>query len=82
MAGTATVGDRVVDCAAVTMPVLSVSAAKGSDRAAGRRRCDPVDRSHAEVMRLAGGHVGIVAGRTARRCGSEPSSFLAERNVE
>jgi poly(3-hydroxyalkanoate) synthetase len=65
MAGTATVGDRPIDCAAITMPVLSVSAAK--DLIAPADGVDAI-RSlipQADVMRLPGGHVGIVAGRTA-----------------
>ncbi|HVG72052.1 MAG TPA: alpha/beta fold hydrolase [Vicinamibacterales bacterium] len=80
MAGTATVGARSIDCAAVTMPVLSVSAAK--DLIAPADGVDAI-RSlvpHAEVMRLPGGHVGIVAGRTALALWQRTVEFLM-RNV-
>ena len=80
MAGTATVGGRSIDCAAVTMPVLSVSAAK--DLIAPADGVDAI-RSlvpHAEVMRLPGGHVGIVAGRTALALWQRTVEFLM-RNV-
>ena len=63
--GKVTVGDATVDCANVAMPVLSVSAEK--DTIAPAAGVDAV-RSivpHAEILRLPGGHVGIVAGRSA-----------------
>ncbi|HET9195976.1 MAG TPA: alpha/beta fold hydrolase [Vicinamibacterales bacterium] len=81
MAGTATVGSRSIDCAEVTMPVLSVSAAK--DLIAPADGVDAI-RSlvpHAEVMRLPGGHVGIVAGRTALALWQRTVEFLM-RNVK
>lgn len=76
MAGTATVGDQVVDMAAVTMPVLSVSAAK--DAIAPPEAVDAIQSvvRHAQVMRLAGGHVGIVAGRTASSLWQKTAEFL------
>ena len=77
MAGTATVGDRVVDCAAVTMPVLSVSAEK--DLIAPPEGVDAISKivPHAQVMRLPGGHVGIVAGRSAAALWQRTVDFLA-----
>jgi polyhydroxyalkanoate synthase len=76
VAGTATVGDKTVDCRAVNMPVLSVSAAR--DLIAPADGVDAI-RSlvpHAEVMRLPGGHVGIVAGRTALALWQRTVDFL------
>jgi polyhydroxyalkanoate synthase len=77
MAGTATVGDRVVDLADVTMPVMAVSAEK--DTIAPPEGVDAI-RSvvpHAEVIRLPGGHVGIVAGRSAVTLWQRAVTFLA-----
>ncbi len=76
MARTATIGDRLIDCSTITMPVLSVSAAK--DLIAPPDGVDAI-RSlvpHAEVMRLPGGHVGIVAGRTALSLWQRTVEFL------
>ena len=76
IAGTATVGDQRIDGRAITMPVLSVSAAR--DLIAPADGVDAI-RSlvpHAEVMRLPGGHVGIVAGRTARDLWQRTVEFL------
>jgi polyhydroxyalkanoate synthase len=77
MAGTAVVNDRRIDCGAVTMPVLSVSAEK--DLIAPPAGVDAIAKivPHAEVMRLSGGHVGIVAGRTARVLWQRTVDFLA-----
>ena len=77
MAGTATVGGRMVDCAAITMPVLSISAAK--DLIAPAEAVDTVRRivPHAEVVRLPGGHVGIVAGRAATQMWQRAADFLS-----
>jgi polyhydroxyalkanoate synthase len=77
LAGTATVGDQRIDARAITMPVLSVSAAR--DLIAPADGVDAI-RSvvpHAEVMRLPGGHVGIVAGRTARDLWQRTVEFLS-----
>lgn len=78
MSGKATVGDRVVDCAAVTMPVLAVSAEK--DLIAPPEGVDSIRKivPHAQVMRLPGGHVGIVAGRSAAALWQRTVEFLAE----
>ena len=77
MAGTATVGDRLVDCKAVTMPVMSVSAEK--DTISPPEGVDAIRKivPHAEVVRLPGGHVGIVAGRTASSLWKRTVEFLA-----
>ena len=76
MAGTASVGDRRIETSAITIPVLSVSAAK--DLIAPAEGVDAI-RSlipHADVMRLAGGHVGIVAGRSAAALWQRTVEFL------
>ena len=76
MAGTATVAARPIDSAAITMPVLSVSAAR--DLIAPPDGVDAIRTlvPHAEVMRLPGGHVGIVAGRTALALWQRTVEFL------
>ena len=76
MAGRATVGNRRINSRAITMPVLSVSAAK--DLIAPAEGVDAI-RSivpHAEVLRLPGGHVGIVAGRSAAALWQRTAEFL------
>ena len=76
MKGTAVVADRLVDCASVAMPVLSVSAEK--DTIAPPAGVDAI-RSlvpHAEVLRLPGGHVGIVAGRADVKLWQRTVEFL------
>lgn len=77
MTGTATVGTRVVELAAIRMPVLSVSAEK--DAIAPPAGVDAIVNvvPHAEVLRLPGGHVGIVAGRTAASLWQRTVDFLA-----
>jgi polyhydroxyalkanoate synthase len=76
MAGTASVGDRMVDLAAISMPVLSVSASK--DTIAPPEGVDAIRRvvPHAQVIRLPGGHVGMVAGRTAAALWEQTVEFL------
>jgi polyhydroxyalkanoate synthase len=76
MAGTATVGTRQIDTRKITMPVLSVSAAK--DLIAPPEGVDAISSlvPHADVMRLPGGHVGIVAGRTAAALWQRTAEFL------
>lgn len=81
MAGTATVGERVIEFDAVSMPVLAVSAEK--DTIAPPEGVDAI-RSivpHAEVLRLPGGHVGIVAGRSAATLWKRTVEFLASGGV-
>jgi len=77
MKGTSTVGNRVVELAAVRMPVLSVSAEK--DAIAPPQGVDAIVQviPHAEVLRLPGGHVGIVAGRTAASLWQRTVEFLS-----
>jgi len=77
MRGTATVGDRAVDFSAVSMPVLSVSAEK--DTIAPAAGVDAVQRivPHVEILRLHGGHVGIVAGRAAAVLWKRTVEFLS-----
>jgi polyhydroxyalkanoate synthase len=76
MAGTATVGDRSIDFKRVTMPVMSVSAEK--DTISPPEGVDAIARivPHADVIRLPGGHVGIVAGRTAASLWKRTVEFL------
>jgi polyhydroxyalkanoate synthase len=77
MTGRTTVGNRVVELAAIRMPVLSVSAEK--DAIAPPQGVDAITKvvPHAEVLRLPGGHVGIVAGRTAASLWQRTADFLA-----
>jgi polyhydroxyalkanoate synthase len=77
MAGTATIGAARIDTSRITMPVMSVSAEKDTisppDGVDAIRRIVP----HAEVVRLPGGHVGIVAGRAASGLWKRTVAFLA-----
>lgn len=65
MTGRTTVGDTEVDLAAITMPVLSVSAAR--DHISPPDGCDAIAEvvPQAEVLRVPGGHVGTIAGSRA-----------------
>ncbi len=76
MTGKTSVGDKVVDIGRVTMPVLSVSAEK--DTIAPADAVDAVGQivPHAQVIRLSGGHVGIVAGRAAQTLWERTVKFL------
>ncbi len=76
IADTATVGDRLVDFSPVSMPVMSVSAEK--DTIAPPEGVDAIRRivPHADVVRRPGGHVGIVAGRTAATLWQRTVDFL------
>jgi poly[(R)-3-hydroxyalkanoate] polymerase subunit PhaC len=76
MTRTATVGDRKVDFDALTMPVMAVSAEK--DTISPPASVEAIKRivPHAEIVRLAGGHVGIVAGRAAPSLWSRTVEFL------
>ncbi len=78
MKGTATLGDRAVDFAALSMPVMSVSAEK--DTISPPAGVDAIKQivPHADVVRLAGGHVGIVAGRAAASLWKRTVEFLKE----
>jgi polyhydroxyalkanoate synthase len=76
MTGRTRVGDKAVDIANVTMPVMSVSAAK--DTIAPADAVDAISTivPHADVIRLPGGHVGIVAGRSAQTLWERTVQFL------
>ncbi len=74
--GTAQIGGHPLDLTTVTMPVLSVSAAK--DTIAPPEGVDALIRvvAHAKIVRLPGGHVGIVAGRAATQLWDIAIDFL------
>jgi polyhydroxyalkanoate synthase subunit PhaC len=76
MQGTARVGAQQVDLSQVVMPVLSVSAAR--DSIAPPEGVDAISQviKQAQVLRLPGGHVGIVAGRSAVRLWEATVDFL------
>jgi polyhydroxyalkanoate synthase subunit PhaC len=78
MKGTARVGGKALDLRAVTMPLLAVSAEK--DLIAPPEGVDAIRTlvSHAEIVRLPGGHVGIVAGRSAIALWQRTVTFLAK----
>ena len=78
MRKTATVGGRAVDIRNVTMPLLAVSAEK--DLIAPPAGVEAIRHivPHADVVRLQGGHVGIVAGRAAAALWQRTVTFLAE----
>lgn len=83
MTGRTTVGLFEVDLSNVTMPVMSVSAEK--DTIAPADAVDAISRivPQTEVIRLPGGHVGIVAGRAATTLWQRTVEFLditAEKN--
>ena len=77
MKGTATLGGKALDLRNVTMPLLAVSAEK--DLIAPPEGVDAIRTlvSHAEIVRLPGGHVGIVAGRSAITLWQRTVIFLA-----
>jgi polyhydroxyalkanoate synthase subunit PhaC len=77
MRRTVSVGEQAVDLAAVRMPVLSVSAER--DTIAPAAGVDAVQSivPHAEILRLPGGHVGIVAGRSAAALWKRTVEFLS-----
>ena len=70
-----------VDPSAVTMPVLSVSAEK--DTIAPAAGVDAIRGivPHAEILRLPGGHVGIVAGRSAATLWKRTVEFFGAGEV-
>jgi polyhydroxyalkanoate synthase subunit PhaC len=82
MSGSTTVGSRQVELRRVTMPVMSVSAAK--DMIAPADGVDAIKRvlPHTDVVRLAGGHVGIVAGRAATALWQRTVEFLEEGEAD
>lgn len=76
MSGKTRVGDKEVNLSCVRMPVLSVSAAR--DTIAPAEAVDAISLvvPQAEVLRLPGGHVGIVAGRAAAELWERTVKFL------
>jgi len=76
MTGQTSVGAKNVDLSNVTMPVISVSAEK--DTIAPATAVDAISRivPQTEVVRLPGGHVGIVAGRAAPTLWQRTVEFL------
>lgn len=81
MKGEAAVGSRKVDIGNVTMPVLSVSAAR--DTISPPEGVDAISSivPQAEIVRLRGGHVGIVAGRAAAGLWPRVVDFLGKPNA-
>jgi polyhydroxyalkanoate synthase len=77
MAGTVTIGNQLVDTSKITMPVMSVSAEK--DTISPPEGVDAIRRivPQTQVVRLPGGHVGIVAGRAASGLWKRTVEFLA-----
>jgi polyhydroxyalkanoate synthase len=77
LTGRTRVGDREVDLSRITMPVLSASAEK--DMIAPADAVDAISRivPQAEIVRLPGGHVGIVAGRAALTLWDSTIRFLS-----
>jgi polyhydroxyalkanoate synthase len=78
MSGRTHVGTKGIDLSRVTMPVMSVSAAR--DTIAPAEGVDAISRivPQAKVVQLAGGHVGIVAGRAAPALWEQTVRFLGE----
>jgi len=76
MSGRTTVGNRPVELAAVDMPVMSVSADK--DAIAPPEGVDAIKKilPQTDILKLPGGHVGIVAGRTALTLWQKTVEFL------
>jgi len=82
MKNTAVVGDRAVDLAQIRVPVMSVSAAR--DTIAPPESVDAIKSllPQAEIVRLPGGHVGIVAGRAAQTLWDRTVEFLQGQAVK
>ena len=82
MAGTASVGDRMISWSSVSMPVMSVSAEKDTIAPPAAVEAITSIVPHAQVVRLPGGHVGIVAGRAAAGLWQRVVEFLAAPTAE
>lgn len=82
MSGRTMVGQREADLSKVSMPVMSVSAER--DTIAPAEAVDAIGRilPHAEIVRLPGGHVGIVAGRAAQGLWQRTLDFLGRDAVK
>jgi polyhydroxyalkanoate synthase len=81
MNGSAEIGGRPIDLTSVTVPVLSISA--GKDTIAPPEGVDAIHRviPHAQIVRMPGGHVGIVAGRSAKALWETTIDFLHGKTV-
>jgi polyhydroxyalkanoate synthase len=82
MTGHTRIGNRDLDISNVTVPVLSVSAER--DTIAPADAVDAIQKivPHAEILRLPGGHVGIVAGRTATTLWQRTAGFLGQEDAD
>ena len=80
MSGRAKVGADEILLSNLTMPVMSVSAAR--DTIAPAEGVDAIARvvPHARIVQLPGGHVGIVAGRAALGLWQKTVDFLNEQH--
>ena len=76
MTGRTRVGLKPVNLSDLSMPVLSVSAAKDTIAPADAVDAISLVVPQAEVLRLPGGHVGIVAGRAAATLWKRTVEFL------
>lgn len=76
MTGRTRVGLKPVNLADISIPVLSVSAEKDAIAPADAVDAISLVVPQAEVLRLPGGHVGIVAGRAAPRLWQRTVEFL------
>jgi polyhydroxyalkanoate synthase len=81
MTGKTTVGNRKVDLSNLSIPVMSVSAER--DTIAPADAVDAIGKivPQAEIVRLPGGHVGIVAGRSAPVLWQQTVDFLGSQSV-
>jgi len=82
MTGRTLVGHKTVELANVSMPLLSVSAEKDTIAPADAVDAISLVVPQAEILRLPGGHVGIVAGRSALTLWQRTLEFLAEETEE
>jgi len=76
MSGRTMVGHKVAHLSKLSMPVLSVSAAKDTIAPADAVDAISLIVPQAEILRLPGGHVGIVAGRSAQTLWERAVKFL------
>jgi polyhydroxyalkanoate synthase len=81
MKNEAKVGNRLADLAKIRVPVMSVSAER--DTIAPPEGVDAIGSllPQAEIVRLPGGHVGIVAGRSARTLWDKTTEFLRTKEI-
>ncbi len=81
MKNEARVGNRLIDLGKIRIPVMSVSAER--DTIAPPEAVDAIGSllPQAEIVRLPGGHVGIVAGRSARTLWDKTTEFLRTTEI-